>query len=262
MNYRWGTFAELSNAGSVRFTHSQTPLSVCVYVCVCVCLSVSVCGGGVTRETKVEVEILKVWMWSSQTEKKRLMFRHLGCRYELPVEQAAETLTMPVETVLALSDNMKPAWYGYPTSIFDSSSMTAQSSHTGSSHTPRRLSKINMHCLPSRQNNCRYETLYLTDCLAAALHHQILLCFQRHWRTKIDSYVSAAINRCSQPTNQPASLPASPPGNYSHLHSSFPSSIPLLDPYILKSGCGYWSVPVNTFSLVHFLLGRMSLLLY
>ena len=44
----------------------------CLCVCMCVCLSVSVCGGGVTRETKVEVEILKVWMWSSQTEKRDL----------------------------------------------------------------------------------------------------------------------------------------------------------------------------------------------
>lgn len=120
-----------------------------------------------------------------------------------------------------------------------------------------------MQCLPSRQNNCRYETLYLPDCLAATLHHQILLCFQRHWQTKIDSYVSAAINRCSQPTNQPASQPASKPSWQLQssalllflLYTVIGSIYPQARLWILICACQY-------FSLVHFLLGRMSLLLY
>lgn len=57
-----------------------------------------------------------------------------------------------------------------------------------------------------------WNTLF--DWLTASIHSQILLCYQRHWQTEIDS-VSATINWCSQPAN--------PPGNYTHLPPSHSS---------------------------------------
>lgn len=73
-----------------------------------------------------------------------------------------------------------------------------------------------MHYLPW-QNNCRYEAV--TSWLAASL------CFQRHRQTKIDSCVSAAINRCNQPASKLSSFCHLPPYNSSLLSFTLNGSI-------------------------------------